>query len=77
MCFSGYSKLRFIREDPCDSRLNCSAVSALAVIVLIVNNLMVDYDAPIVSPIPLVRGRVLLSGCAMHIQPNTVVRAPN
>lgn len=77
MCFSGYSQLRFIREDPCDSRLNRSAVSALAVIVLIVNNLMVDYYAPTVSPIPLVRERVLLSGCAMRIQPNTVVCAPN
>lgn len=77
MCFSGYSKLRLIREDPCDSRLNCSAVSALAVFVLIVNNLMDDYDAPTFSPIPLVRERVLLSGCAMRIQPNTVVCAPN
>jgi hypothetical protein len=50
MCFSGYSKLRFIREDPCDSRLNCSADSVLAVLVLIVNNLMVDYYEPSVSP---------------------------
>jgi hypothetical protein len=37
-----------------------STVTALALIVLIVNNLMVDYDAPTVSPIPLVLFTVAL-----------------